>query len=116
MFSSRTETTMTDQSDTLVGDPGDHELPDQLPVDALRWLEYVAVLELYTHRLPRRTGQVAAALVFLDRDLPMSSREIAKFARTGHETVRRSADALEAERLIDRHRRPIYHARAPRPL
>lgn len=87
--------------------------PAPLSTDALRWLEHVAVLELYTDRLPRRTGQVATALVFLDRDLPMSSRDIAGFARTGHETVRRSADALEAERLIDRHRRPIYHARAP---
>ena len=44
----------------------------------------------------------------------MSSREIAKFARTGHETVRRSADALEALRLIDRHRRPLHQARAGR--
>ncbi|MDW3218564.1 MAG: hypothetical protein R8F63_08100 [Acidimicrobiales bacterium] len=87
--------------------------PAPLSHDALRWLEHVAVLELYTDRLPRRTGQVATALAFLDRDLPMSSRDIAGFARTGHETVRRSADALEAERLIDRHRRPIYHARAP---
>lgn len=86
--------------------------PDALPSEALRWLEHVAVLELFTDRLPRRTGQVATALVFLDRDLPMSSRDIARFARAGHETVRRSADALEAERLIDRHRRPIYEARA----
>ena len=81
-------------------------------MEALRWLEHVAVLEFHTDRLPRRTGQVAVALVFLDRDLPMSSRDIASFARTGHETVRRSADALEAERLIDRHRRPIHQARA----
>jgi len=110
-----TETHMTDQPDALAGPDGDDQLPDQLPVEALRWLEHVAVLELYTERLPRRTGQVATALVFLDRDLPMSSREIARFARTGHETVRRSADALEAERLIDRHRRPLYHARANRP-
>jgi hypothetical protein len=86
-------------------------LPEQLPPEALRWLEHVAALEFYTDQLPRRTGQVAAALAFLDRDLPMSSRDIAAFARTGHETVRRSADALEAARLIDRHRRPIYPAR-----
>lgn len=91
----------------------DPRFPAALSTEALRWLEHVAVLELYTDRLPRRTGQVATALVFLDRDLPMSSRDIASFARTGHETVRRSADALEAERLIDRHRRPLYHARAP---
>jgi hypothetical protein len=103
---------MNDPSDASAGDAGDVQLPDPLPVEALRWLEHVAVLELHFARLPRRTGQVATALVFLDRNLPMSSREIAKFARTGHETVRRSADALEAERLIDRHRRPLYHARA----
>ena len=30
----------------------------------------------------------------LDRELPMSSRQIASFARMGHETVRRGADAL----------------------
>lgn len=88
-----------------------HDPSEPLPADALRWLEHVAVLEFHAHRLPRRTGQVAWALVFLDRDLPMSSRAIAAFARTGHETVRRSADALEAARLIDRHRRPLYHAR-----
>jgi hypothetical protein len=103
---------MNDLSDALTGDAGENPQPDPLPVEALRWLEHVAVLELYSARLPRRTGQVAMALVFLDRDLPMSSREIARFARTGHETVRRSADALEAARLIDRHRRPLYHARA----
>ena len=106
---------MTDQSPAPAGPDGDQSLPDPVPVEALRWLEHVAVLELYTDRLPRRTGQVATALVFLDRELPMSSRDIARFARTGHETVRRSADALEAERLIDRHRRPIYQARRPRP-
>ncbi len=103
---------MNDLSDALAVDAGENPQPDPLPVEALRWLEHVAVLELYSARLPRRTGQVAMALVFLDRDLPMSSREIARFARTGHETVRRSADALEAARLIDRHRRPLYHARA----
>jgi len=103
---------MNDLSDASTGDAGENPQPDPLPVEALRWLEHVAVLELYSARLPRRTGQVAMALVFLDRDLPMSSREIARFARTGHETVRRSADALEAARLIDRHRRPLYHARA----
>lgn len=106
---------MNDPSDALTGNAGDMQPPDPLPVEALRWLEHVAVLELHYSRLPRRTGQVATALVFLDRDLPMSSREIAKFARTGHETVRRSADALEAERLIDRHRRPLYNARATPP-
>ena len=103
---------MTNPPEGLADDAGDPTTPDLLPAEALRWLEHVAVLELYVQRLPRRTGQVATALVFLDRDLPMSSREIAKFARTGHETVRRSADALEAARLIDRHRRPLYHARA----
>lgn len=103
---------MTDHPDANAVATGMTQPPDLLPVEALRWLEHVAVLELYTSRLPRRTGQVATALVFLDRELPMSSREIAKFARTGHETVRRSADALEAEHLIDRHRRPLYHARA----
>lgn len=87
-------------------------LPELLPVEALRWIEHVTVLEFYVGNVPRRTGQVAAALAFLDRDLPMSSRDIARFARTGHETVRRSADALEALGLIDRHRRPIHHARA----
>lgn len=105
---------MTDQAEVPAGTAGGQPLPDPLPVDALRWLEHIAVLELYTSRLPRRTSQVATALAFLDRDLPMSSRDIARFARTGHETVRRSADALEAERLIDRHRRPIYDARGAR--
>jgi hypothetical protein len=106
---------MTDQSPAPAGPAGGRTLPDPVPVEALRWLEHVAVLELYTDRLPRRTGQVATALVFLDRQLPMSSRDIARFARTGHETVRRSADALEAERLIDRHRRPVYRARSQFP-
>ena len=40
-------------------------------------------------RGPRRTGAVAMALAMLDRELPMSSRQIASFARMGHETVRR---------------------------
>jgi hypothetical protein len=106
---------MTDQSPAPAGPASGQTLPDPVPVEALRWLEHVAVLELYTDRLPRRTGQVATALVFLDRQLPMSSRDIARFARTGHETVRRSADALEAERLIDRHRRPVYRARSQFP-
>lgn len=87
--------------------------PGALSDAALRWIEHVAVLELYAERLPRRTAQIAVALAFLDRELPMSSRDIARFARTGHETVRRAADALEAEQLIDRHRRPIHHARVP---
>ncbi|MEZ5244464.1 MAG: hypothetical protein R2707_05145 [Acidimicrobiales bacterium] len=104
---------MNDPHDGATETTGTVHPPDPLPVEALRWLEHIAVLELHAGRLPRRTGQVATALVFLDRDLPMSSREIAKFARAGHETVRRSADALEAERLIDRHRRPLYQARAP---
>ena len=102
---------MPDQANEPLSRTGDPSLPDPLPVEALRWLEHVAMVELYTDRLPRRSGQVATALVFLDRDLPMSSRDIARFARTGHETVRRSADALESQRLIDRHRRPIYSAR-----
>ena len=85
---------------------------EQLSTEALRWCEHVLTLELFGQTVPRRTGHVASALAFLDRELPMSSREIARFARTGHETVRRSADALEAIGLIDRHRRPIYHARA----
>jgi len=106
---------MTDQTHEPAVPVGDLSLPGPLPIEALRWLEHVAVLELYTDRLPRRTGQVATALVFLDRELPMSSRDIARFARTGHETVRRSADALERERLIDRHRRPVYPARTHRP-
>jgi hypothetical protein len=106
---------MTDQTHEPAAAVGDQSLPDPLPIEALRWLEHVAVLELYTDRLPRRTGQVATALVFLDRELPMSSRDIARFARTGHETVRRSADALERERLIDRHRRPVYPPRVNRP-
>lgn len=103
---------MTDPSQAATDRPPAPHLPELLPVEALRWLEHVAVLEFYVGNVPRRTGQVAAALAFLDRDLPMSSRDIARFARTGHETVRRSADALEALGLIDRHRRPIHHARA----
>jgi predicted transcriptional regulator len=47
----------------------------------------------------------------LDRDLPMGSRDIATFARTGHETVRRAADALYQLGLIDRHRRPLLRVR-----
>ena len=102
---------MNDHLEENAGAADVSALPESLPIEALRWVEHVAALEFYTDRLPRRTGQVAAALAFLDRSLPMSSREIASFARTGHETVRRSADALEAARLIDRHRRPIYAAR-----
>lgn len=104
---------MTDHADVHPGGiPAAPPRPEQLPEAALRWLEHIAVLEFYAQRVPRRTGQVAAALAFLDRDLPMSSRDIARFARTGHETVRRTADALEQLGLIDRHRRPIHHARA----
>ena len=83
-----------------------------LSADALRWVEHIYVLEYVTQSLPRRTAGVAAALAMLDRDLPMSSRDIAVFARTGHETVRRAADALYKLGLIDRHRRPLVHARA----
>ena len=89
--------------------------PEALSNEALRWTEHIATLELFTVSVPRRTAHVAMALTFLDRDLPMSSREIARFARTGHETVRRSADALEQLGLIDRHRRPIYAARVVQP-
>jgi DNA-binding MarR family transcriptional regulator len=71
----------------------------------LRWVERVHVLEYDSQTVPRRTGAVAMALAMLDRDLPMSSREIARFARMGHETVRRGADALLELGLIDRHRR-----------
>ncbi len=102
---------MTDPSQAPAERSPIPRLPELLPVEALRWLEHVAVLEFFVGNVPRRTGQVAAALAFLDRDLPMSSRDIARFARTGHETVRRSADALESLGLIDRHRRPIHHAR-----
>ncbi len=88
-------------------------LPPPVSADALRWVEHVHVLEFVLHSVPRRTGSVAAALAMLDRDLPMGSRDIAAFARTGHETVRRAADALLELGLIDRHRRPLVHARAP---
>ena len=88
------------------------ELPPPLTADALRWVEHVHLLEYVTQTVPRRTGGVAAALAMLDRDLPMGSRDIANFARTGHETVRRAADALYELGLIDRHRRPLVHARA----
>ena len=73
--------------------------------ELLRWVERVHVLEYEAQTVPRRTGAVAMALAMLDRDLPMSSREIARFARMGHETVRRGADALLELGLIDRHRR-----------
>lgn len=102
---------MTDHSDPETSGAIEPAEPELLPVEALRWLEHIAVLEFYYQILPRRTGQVAAALAFLDRELPMSSRDIARFARTGHETVRRSANSLEQRGLIDRHRRPIHHAR-----
>jgi hypothetical protein len=88
------------------------ELPPPLSADALRWLEHVHVLEYVTQSVPRRTAGVAAALAMLDRDLPMGSRDIAVFARAGHETVRRAADALYELGLIDRHRRPLVHARS----
>ena len=73
--------------------------------ELLRWVERVHVLEYEAQAVPRRTGAVAMALAMLDRDLPMSSREIARYARMGHETVRRGADALLELGLIDRHRR-----------
>ncbi len=80
---------------------------DRTPLsdELLRWVEHVHVLEYEAQTVPRRTGAVAFALAMLDRDLPMSSREIARFARMGHETVRRGADALLELGLIDRHRR-----------
>jgi DNA-binding MarR family transcriptional regulator len=80
---------------------------DRVPLteDLLRWVERVHVLEYIDQSVPRRTGAVAMALAMLDRDLPMSSREIARYARMGHETVRRGADALLELGLIDRHRR-----------
>ena len=84
-----------------------------LPDGLLRWVEHVHVLEYVDQTVPRRTGAVAMALAMLDRDLPMSSREIARFARMGHETVRRSADALLELGLIDRHRRARVDAQAP---
>ena len=87
-------------------------LHDSLSADALRWVEHIHVLEYVTKSVPRRTAGVAAALAMLDRDLPMGSRDIAVFARTGHETIRRAADALYELGLIDRHRRPLIHERA----
>ncbi len=90
-------------------------LPEPLSPEMLRWIEHVHVLEFVTRDVPRRTASVASALALLDRRLPMSSREIAQFARTGHETVRRSADALERLGLIDRHRRPYSDRRGPTP-
>ncbi len=84
-----------------------------LSADTLRWLEHVHRLEFEDGTVPRRTGSVAFALTLLADQLPMSSREIAVFARTGHETVRRAADALERLGLIDRHRRPYVDRRAP---
>lgn len=77
-----------------------------LSEEQLRWVEHVHELEYVDQTVPRRTGAVAMALAMLDRELPMSSRQIASFARMGHETVRRGADALSELGLIDRHRRP----------
>ena len=82
-----------------------------LSADALRWIEHIHILEYVTQSIPRHTAGVATALAMLARDLPMASRTIAVFARTGHETVRRAADALYELGLIDRHRRPLVHAR-----
>lgn len=76
----------------------------------LRWIEHVHRLEYEQHAVPRRTGAVAVALAMLDRELPMNSRDISKFARMGHETVRRGADALFDVGLVDRHRRPRLDA------
>ncbi len=84
-----------------------------LSADSLRWVEHVHRLEFVARSVPRRTGSVAFALALLDERLPMSSREIAVFARSGHETVRRASDALERLGLIDRHRRPYVDRRAP---
>lgn len=81
-----------------------------LDTDMLRWIEYVHRLEYEEHAVPRRTGAVAVALAMLDRELPLNSREISRFARMGHETVRRGADALLALGLVDRHRRPRVDA------
>jgi hypothetical protein len=81
-----------------------HQPP--LSEEQLRWIEHIHQLEYVDHAVPRRTGAVAMALAMLDRELPMSSRQIASFARMGHETVRRGADALTDLGLIDRHRRP----------
>ena len=81
-----------------------------LSIDMLRWIEHVHRLEYEAQTVPRRTGAVAVALALLDRELPMSSRDISKFARMGHETVRRGADALFELGLVDRHRRPRLDA------
>lgn len=80
---------------------------DRAPLsdELLRWVEHIHILEYDVQSVPRRTGAVAMALAMLDRDLPMSAREIAQYARMGHETVRRGADALLTLGLIDRHRR-----------
>lgn len=80
----------------------------------LRWVERIHVMEYLDQVVPRRTGAVAMALAMLDRDLPMSAREIATFARMGHETVRRSTDALLDLGLIDRHRRARVEPPPPR--
>ena len=72
---------ITDHPDAQPGGAVGSTRPDLLTESALRWLEHIAVLEFYDQSVPRRTGQVAAALVFLDRDLPLSSRDIARFAR-----------------------------------
>ncbi|NCG37656.1 MAG: hypothetical protein GWP48_09070 [Actinobacteria bacterium] len=85
--------------------------PPPLTTDALRWVEHIHVLEYVTQSVPRHTAGVATALAMLDHDLPMGSRDIAAFARTGHETVRRAADALYQLGLIDRHRRPLLRVR-----
>ena len=77
-----------------------------LSLEMLRWIEHVHRLEYEQHAVPRRTGAVAVALAMLDRELPMNSRDISRFARMGHETVRRGADALFELDLVDRHRRP----------
>ena len=77
-----------------------------LSLEMLRWIEHVHRLEYEKHLVPRRTGAVAVALAMLDRELPMNSRDISRFARMGHETVRRGADALFDLELVDRHRRP----------
>ena len=87
------------------------KLPPPLTTDALRWVEHIHVLEYVTQSVPRHTAGVATALAMLDHDLPMGSRDIATFARTGHETVRRAAAALYALGLIDRHRRPLLQVR-----
>lgn len=86
--------------------------PPPLTADALRWVEHIHILEFVTQTVPRRTASVATALAMLDRELPLGSRDIAVFARAGHETVRRAADALSELGLIDRHRRPLVHARS----